>query len=196
MVSTSSPMTAAPAAPPTGPEANFCTIAASSRRSVVSSPSSYLYLDARRLKADAICPDDAGCTVDMTSFETPYWDSASCPTYDEYKYGLLARTGYLKTIPTPLLAPRYVSRDVLYLLSEKDSGNIPGAAFGELDVGCEATAEGPVGSSFRLQRGLVYHRYVNEVLGALHRVAVVPACGHLHTCVLTTQRAQDEMFGP
>jgi hypothetical protein len=167
-------------------------------RYVVSSASSYLYFDNRRLKADAVCPDEAGCLVDATSFDGPYFDAANCPTYDDYKFGVAddvmgvtTITGYLKNIPPATLQSRYVSRKVVYIYSTNDASDV-----GAVDTGCEANAQGPLGTSFRLQRGLTYHRYVTMLLGATHRVAVVPVCGHDHDCVLRTSVAQDEMFGP
>src|SRR6478735_6026195 len=81
MVSTSSPMTAAMAAAPTGPEPNFWTMAASSRRSVVSRPRSSMSMAAiaalawcavipasdghDRLGLDGYAQDACGATHDL-----------------------------------------------------------------------------------------------------------------------------------
>ncbi len=167
-------------------------------RFVVGSPSSYLYFDDRRLVQAAVCPDMAGCTVDATSFASPFYDAAACPAYDQYKYGLEAGspTGYLANLiaggtTVADLTARYVSRKVVYVLSTNDDKDVGG-----VDTSCEANAQGPSAGSFRLQRGLTYHRYVDLLLGATHRVVVVPVCAHDHKCVLSTTATQDEMFGP
>ena len=182
-------------------------------RYVVASPGSYLYFDDRRLKVDAVCPDVAGCTIDATSFESPYYDAVACPGYNDFKYGLTNRIGYLASIADAVLPVRYVSRKVVYMVGEGDSNNTsaptPGNAdFAALDKTCPAVAEGPtgadplVGSSFRLQRGLTYHRYITLLFGAAHRIQIVPLmvggapCGHDQGCFLSSTFAGDEIFGP
>jgi hypothetical protein len=176
-------------------------------RYVVASPSSYLYLDDARIKSDAVCPDAEGCMLDATSFTAPYTDAASCPTFDDFKYGLASRTGYLRSIAAnsadpmkeaaarAMLRTRYVSRAVTYVVSKGDSTNTSFAGYGELDKGCEAMAEGPTGASYRLQRGLTFYTYATQVLGAAHRLSVVPACGHDQSCVFNGI-ATTELFDP
>lgn len=171
-------------------------------RWVVASPSSYLYFGPERLAADASCADAATCALDGTSFVAPYFDAAACPGYDDYKYGMTARTGMLKGIADATLRARYVSRKVTYVVGEGDSDASALAKYGELDKGCEADAEGPASASFRLQRGLTYFHYATDVLGATHRLAVVPLvvngspCGHDQACFFASTVAQTEVFGP
>lgn len=184
-------------------------------RYVVASPSSYLYLDDARLKPDAVCPDAASCALDATSFEKPWSGAAACATYDTYKYGLVARTGLLRSIAPnsanatleesrkKLLRDRYLSRSVVYVVSTGDSNaTLDPSGFAELDKDCEASAQGPVDpldprqTSYRLQRGLTYYYYVTQVHGAAHRLAVVPSCIHSQSCVLSDPIAQAEIFGP
>ena len=61
-------------------------------RTIVSDPSSYLYLDARRPAASCSPLEDSGLSHRCGSFETPSALSAegstSCPTFDDYKYVL------------------------------------------------------------------------------------------------------------
>lgn len=169
-------------------------------RFVVSSPGSYLYFDARRIKQDVACSTLASCLADATSFEVPdYADPkwqlpTGCATYDDYKYGLATGTltGYLGRLDPATLLPRYLSRSVVYVLSEGDNDGAAPAP----DAECEALTQGPFGDSFRLQRGLTYHRYVTTVLGAAHRVVVVPTCPHDHACVFGMPGTKDEVFGP
>ena len=90
----------------------------------------------------------------------------------------------------------------LYVVGEGDSDASALAKYGELDKGCEADAEGPASASFRLQRGLTYFHYATDVLGATHRLAVVPLvvngspCGHDQACFFASTVAQTEVFGP
>ena len=169
-------------------------------RFVVSSPGSYLYFDGQRLKHDVPCSTLAGCLADATAFEVPdYLDPKwalpmGCATYDDYKYGLRPGTvtGSLARLDASTLRTRYVSRKVVYVLSEGDDDATAPAP----DAECEAVAQGPFGDSYRLQRGLTYHRYVTSVLNAAHRVVVVPTCRHDHVCVFGMSGMKAEVFGP
>ncbi len=185
-------------------------------RYVVGSPGSYMYLDGQRVKADALCTAASTCALDATSFEVPAY-APGCDTtdshvatnggsYHDYKYGLGNRTGYLASVSDVDLVTKYVARNIVYVLGEGDSRRIGAVtatypsgtptAYGALDKDCPAMVQGPLESSFRLQRGLVFHRYVTRVFGATHRVTVVPACGHDDRCVLTSSEALTEIFGP
>lgn len=163
-------------------------------RYVVANPSSYMYLDARRLKRDARCDDADHCPLDDGSFEAPYYNRTGCPNYDVFKYGLRGRSGYLAEMTDSELRSRYVARRVVYLLGEADSGPTTEALYGELDRSCAAVAQGPRGASFRLQRGLVYHQYVTRLFRAPHRLRVVPGCGHDEACVFSSDAGVDELF--
>lgn len=185
-------------------------------RYVVGSPGSYMYLDGQRVKADAICTSAASCALDETSFEVPAY-APGCDTtdshlttnggaYDDYKCGLANRSGYLASVPDAALVAQYVARKIVYVLSEGDSRRVgtvtakypagTPTAYTVLDRDCPAIVQAPLEASYRLQRGLVFHRYVTKVFGATHRVAVVPACGHDDACVLTSTEALAEIFGP
>jgi len=175
-------------------------------RYIVGSPSSYLYLDGRRVKSDALCTSASNCALDATSFAVPAF-APGCGTtdpdvvagaagYDDYRYGLSGREGYLASIAGDDLLANYVSRSIVYLLSDGDASAGADTGYDDLDRRCPAIVQAPAGSSFRLQRGLVYHRYATTLLGATHRLVVVPVCGHSQSCVLSTSLAQDELFGP
>lgn len=174
-------------------------------RYVVGSPGSYMYLDGQRVKSDAVCTSATNCALDANSFEVPAY-APGCETsepavepggsaYDEYRYGLVARTGYLAAIPDATLRAKYLGRSVVYVLSAGDSTSGPRTAYSVLDKECAAFVQAPFGSSFRLQRGLVYHRYVTT-LGAAHRLRVVPVCAHEEDCVLADPGMKDELFAP
>jgi hypothetical protein len=185
-------------------------------RYVVGSPGTYMYLDGQRVKPDAICTSAASCVLDATSFELPDYtpdcdttDSHTTTnggTYDDYKYGLGNRRGYLASVTDADLVAKYVARNIVYVLSEGDSSRVGAVtarypagtptAYTALDKSCPAIVQAPLEASFRLQRGLVFHRYVTMVFGATHRVIVVPSCGHDDACVLTSSEALLEVFGP
>ncbi|MEO7330774.1 MAG: alpha/beta fold hydrolase [Minicystis sp.] len=161
---------------------------------LVSSPSSYLYLDDRRLKKDARCTSPTDCALDKASFEAPFHGAKACPGYDDFKYGLAHREGYAARAGEAEIRRRYAARDVVLLLGDRDTGKAPEAAFGELDKSCAANAQGPRDHSFRLERGLVYARYVSALFGARHALAIVPGCGHEDACLFASAEATRQLF--
>ncbi|WP_257170927.1 alpha/beta fold hydrolase, partial [Bradyrhizobium sp. SRS-191] len=120
-------------------------------RYVVANPSSYAYFDAAR----------------------PFPKiAASCPGYNDWKYGMDARPPYLANVTPGALEQRYLERDVIYLLGTLDTNPEHPA----LDKSCMAKAQGP----FRYARG---HAYVDAMArrnrGAPnHRVWDVVGVGH------------------
>jgi pimeloyl-ACP methyl ester carboxylesterase len=74
--------------------------------------------------------------------------AASCPGYNNWKYGMDARPSYLAAPSPAELEQRYVARQVIYLLGQLDTNpNHPA-----LDKSCMAEAEGP----YRYKRGHAY----------------------------------------
>jgi pimeloyl-ACP methyl ester carboxylesterase len=96
-------------------------------RYVVANPSSYAYFSPER-------PDGA--------------IAASCPGYDNWKYGMGRRPPYLADASPAELEQRYVARQVIYLLGTRDTD--PNHSV--LDKSCMAEAQGP----FRYARGHAY----------------------------------------
>jgi hypothetical protein len=128
-------------------------------RYVISSPSSYLYLDNQR-------PREEG-------FAVP--DGNACPTYNDYRYGLDNMIAYGRGKDGEQLFRRYAARDVTYLVGSKD--NNPEHRF--LDRDCGAEAQG----SQRLQRQQNYLRYEQLLAQQWHTPVqrvhfVVPGIGH------------------
>jgi pimeloyl-ACP methyl ester carboxylesterase len=162
---------------------------------LVSSPSSYLYLDDRRLKNDARCTGPADCALGASSFAAPYWNAKSCPSYDDFKYGLGKREGYAAALSEAEIRRRYAARELTLLLGERDTGKGPEAAWGELDKSCAAEAQGPVGRSFRRERGLVYFHYTSALFGARHHLEIAPGCGHDEACMFASAPATRALFG-
>ncbi len=178
-------------------------------RYVVSSPGSYMYLDGRRVHPSATCTGAASCTLDPGSFVVPTYAPDGCVTtdgaldpddpddaYDDYRYGLRNRKGYLAGVADAHIVAKYPARSVVYVLSDGDSRSGAGTAYSVLDRGCPAMVQAPVDASFRLQRGLVFHRYMTLLFGASHRMVVVPVCAHDEACVLSAPATQEEIFGP
>jgi pimeloyl-ACP methyl ester carboxylesterase len=96
-------------------------------RYVVANPSSYAYFDDKR-------PEPA--------------IAASCPGYNNWKYGMDDRPPYLATPSIAELEKTYVSRRVIYLLGTQDTNPQHPA----LDRSCMGEAEGP----YRYIRGHTY----------------------------------------
>jgi pimeloyl-ACP methyl ester carboxylesterase len=96
-------------------------------RYVVANPSSYAYFSAERPEPSI---------------------AASCPGYDNWKYGMAARPPYLAGPAVASLEQAYVARQVIYLLGTRDTNpNHPA-----LDKTCMAEAQGP----YRFARGHAY----------------------------------------
>ena len=136
-------------------------------RYVVANPSSYAYFSAERPEPSI---------------------AASCPGYNNWKYGMEARPPYLSA-PTPAaLEQRYVARQVIYLLGTRDTNpNHPA-----LDKSCMAEAEGP----YRYVRG---HAYASAMQARdagtpNHRLWDVPGVGHDGDKMLTSPCGLQALF--
>jgi pimeloyl-ACP methyl ester carboxylesterase len=128
-------------------------------RYVVANPSSYAYFSAER-PAPQI--------------------AASCPGYNNWKYGMEARPPYLASASPAELEQRYVARQVIYLLGTRDTNpNHPA-----LDKSCMAEAQGP----YRYARGHAYAAAMAARDGGTpnHRLWDVPDVGHDGDGMLTS----------
>lgn len=139
---------------------------------VVSNPSSYLYLDARRYAAEGKLGEFAG--------------AAKCQGFNSYLYGLEQRYGYAADLSDEQLKSNLARRDVVYLLGELDTEPLAG-----FDSSCSAMAQG----KSRLQRGQQYWQYIRSEYKAGHELVKVPLCGHNARCVFTSDPAQKVVFG-
>jgi pimeloyl-ACP methyl ester carboxylesterase len=149
-------------------------------RYVVANPSSYLYLDGRRLSSGA-CSEKGGCTGEFRE----YADRANCTTYDNWHYGMQRRAGYAASVSDEDLRSRLVARDVTYLLGGLDT--LPLFGF---DESCPAMAQG----SSRLARGMAYWNFLRNEYKAKHRLVIVPNCGHNGRCMYTADQALPLLF--
>jgi len=128
-------------------------------RYVVANPSSYAYFS----------PDRPQPAI-----------AASCPGYDNWKYGMQALPPYLADRSPADLEKAYVARRVIYLLGAADTNpNHPA-----LDKSCKGEAEGP----YRYARGHAYADYMKarDQGTPNHSVWDVPGVGHNGDKMLTS----------
>jgi pimeloyl-ACP methyl ester carboxylesterase len=136
-------------------------------RYVVANPSSYAYFDDQR-------PDPS--------------IAASCPGYNNWKYGMDARPAYLAEPTITALEQTYVSRRVIYLLGTRDTNpNHPA-----LDKTCMAEAEGP----YRYARGHAYAAVMQarDAGTPHHSLWDVPGVGHDGDGMLTSPCGLKALF--
>jgi pimeloyl-ACP methyl ester carboxylesterase len=135
-------------------------------RYVIANPSSYAYFSAERPEPQI---------------------AASCPGYNNWKYGMEARPPYVAGSAAEL-EQRYVARQVTYLLGTKDTNpNHPA-----LDKSCMAEAEGP----YRYVRGHTYAAVMAKRDGGTpnHKVWDVEGVGHDGDKMLTSSCGLAALF--
>ncbi|HEX7929190.1 MAG TPA: alpha/beta hydrolase [bacterium] len=119
-------------------------------RYVVANPSSYAYFSADR----PVAPD-----------------AASCPQYNNWKYGMLHLNAYAQKADPAAMEATYVSRDVVYLLGLADTD----PKHRDIDRGCSAETQGLT----RLARGEAYTKYMaTRHPGLTHPVWFIPKVAH------------------
>ena len=128
-------------------------------RYVIANPSSYAYFSAERPEPSI---------------------AASCPRYNDWKYGMEQRPAYLAAISPDDLEQRYASRRVTYLLGTRDTNPDHPA----LDKSCMAEAQGAT----RYARGHAYAAVMAARNSGApnHRVVDVPDVGHDGDRMLTS----------
>ena len=136
-------------------------------RYVVSNPSSYAWFSAERPQPSI---------------------AASCPGFDNWKYGMDERPPYLAEATPAALEQRYVEREVIYLLGTLDTDPEHPA----LDKSCMARAQGP----FRYARG---HAYADAMAKRdhgtpNHKVWDVAGVGHDGDKMLTSKCGLAALF--
>lgn len=135
-------------------------------RYVVANPSSYAYFSRQR---------------------PVQFDTASCPGFNDWKYGLQHLPAYAKGQSVEQLEQAYVSRDITYLLGQQDTDpNHPA-----LDKSCEAETQG----AYRLMRGHNYFDYLKHRHPQLSQTLVeVPGVGHNGDEMFTSPEGQKVLF--
>jgi pimeloyl-ACP methyl ester carboxylesterase len=159
---------------------------------VVMNPSSYTYPDKLRPTTAAMQARYPALALGYQPVPRPaqapfvqFAGAKQCTGYDNWPYGVERRSGYAASIAETDLRRQLVARPVTYLLGELDILPLYG-----FDGSCSAMAQGPT----RLARGIAYAKYVDEVLGAHHRVVIVPACGHNARCMLGADASLPVLF--
>ncbi|MCP2074607.1 UNVERIFIED_ORG: pimeloyl-ACP methyl ester carboxylesterase [Pseudomonas lini] len=136
-------------------------------RFVIANPSSYAYFDAQRPMAFA---------------------PASCPGFNNWKYGLQNLPAYAAGQTPAQLEDAYIKRDIVYLLGQQDIDPEHPA----LDKGCEAQTQGP----YRLLRGQFFFDYLTRrhPEGLNQRLIEVPGVGHNGDGMLTSPEGLKVLF--
>lgn len=137
---------------------------------VVANPGTYAYLSKKR-------PVKSQAGV----FAIP--SSARC-SYNRYKYGMDKRNLYMSLASVEAMAARFIQRDVVYFLGEKDIGDV--------EQTCQAALQGP----HRFARGKNYKDHIDEEYPAnLHRLISVPNVGHTQYGMYTSDLGIKLLFG-
>jgi pimeloyl-ACP methyl ester carboxylesterase len=145
-------------------------------RYVISSPSSYLYMDANRPNGDG--------------FATA--SNVLCPGYDNYRYGVEKMIDYGRGLNGEQLFRRYAARNVTYLVGAED--NNPNHPL--LDKACGARLEGTDRAN-RHENYLRYEQFLSNKWGVpvKREHAQVPGAGHEADEVFGARIAAEKVFG-
>lgn len=152
-------------------------------RYVAANPSSYLYLNDLRMQLGATCDARGKCTGKFVR----YWDAANCTTYNRYRYGLDARTGYAAATTNAEILEQYPRRKVTYIVGQEDTHTDDPS----LDRSCRAIAEG----ANRRERGFIFYSYMKSQFNAGHTLIVAPGCAHSAVCVFAGPAGVKAVFG-
>jgi len=146
-------------------------------RYVVSSPSSYVYIEDSRLQDGSFKPVR----------------TVMCPSFSRYRYGLDRAPFYLtrQRLSPEQLFRRYAARDLTFMVGERD--NDPRNRV--LDKACGADMQG----AQRLERQLTYLRYEAFLSGKWgipihHPQITVPGVGHNAARLFTSEIVADTLF--
>lgn len=144
-------------------------------RYVIANSPSYLYFTHERPSGHTFAP----------------YDSTSCPTYNDYRYGMDKIIPYAGKHSGLQLFVRFANRDVTYLLGTEDKD--PNHRL--LDKTCGAEAQG----TNRLKRGLAYIRYerhlADKQINLKRKAFEVIGVGHNYEEIFASKCAIAELFG-
>lgn len=119
----------------------------------------------------------------------------ACTSYNDYKYGLVARTSipYMAAPSATQLTNQYLARSVTYLQGDSDTCNSDLAACNDhsLDKTCEAMLQG----TYRFQRGQRFFAHLNEFFpGHAHVFQSVVGVAHDGRAMLNSPEARAVLF--
>lgn len=153
-------------------------------RSIISNPSSFLYLDEQR-------PDLAaeGGFIDYSG-GVPSVADQSCPTFNNYLHGMDRLVPYMARRPRAEMLEGFRRRDVWILNGMED--NDPSRL--DLDTSCPAALQG----AHRLERGQRYYDYLGHFFGPevyeTKFIELVPGVGHDGRGMYTSDQGKAVIF--
>lgn len=150
-------------------------------RYFVANPSSYMYLNEKRISRQGTCDTEGNCKGRFG----PYWDRGNCTTYNRYKHGLDELTGYAAGVGAKQIVAQYPTRNVTYLVGALDVNQDS-----DLESTCNAQAQG----FHRKERGLIFWNYMRREFQAEHKISVVNGCGHSATCMYASPAVLPLLF--
>ena len=147
-----------------------------STKFIVANPSSYVYLNNKRVVSG---------TTDK--FAVPV---TSCTAYNEWRHGLDNLFTYPAAIGKEAIMTNFKSRNVAYLAGQLD--NDPNAP--NLGTTCEDRLQG----AHRLERSIIYFNHLKDVYGQdilkTQSHDVIPNTGHNHFPIFTSEKALFHLF--
>jgi hypothetical protein len=148
-------------------------------RYIVSSPSSYMYLNDLRLVTGTSATWRSALTWPLGSWPSAcHADFGQVATANDYRYGLDHRSGYPARTTATAAINRYLSRSLYYVVGGDDVGN------DELDVSCHAMFEG----SNRVERAQTFKAFMDRFFVQHQTLTVVPGIAHEpHKMFLSTE---------
>ena len=144
-----------------------------SLRYVIANPATYMYLDAKRPTVNGF--------QELSSEAI-----ATCPRFNNYKYGLNNPYSYLSSLSAEEIKTQYFNREVIYLLGTEDT-----AITALSTSGCEAELQG----LNRYERGLNYWNYINTFpTSNNHLLFKVEGVGHTRTGIYSSANGIKALF--
>jgi hypothetical protein len=149
-------------------------------RYIVANPSSYLYFDDRRPVAERVGEVAVPSAAVL----------AACPRYNAYPYGLDNLNQHLRVVGKDALEARYASRNVVFLLGERDDD--PQSP--SLSTTCAANLQG----AHRLERGNLFYAYLGQrfepALYTRQPKAIIPDAGHSANAIFNSATGRAYLF--
>lgn len=116
------------------------------------------------------------------TFQVP--DTVACPTFDNWRYGLVNPNVYVGAVPADTARARLARRDVRLLLGDADTTRV--------DNTCGADLQGTT----RLERGQFFQRFIDEFFASNgHVELVIPGVGHVQFDMFTSSTGRSALFG-
>jgi hypothetical protein len=112
---------------------------------------------------------------------------SSCPGFDNYKYGMAKRSGYVAALSAAQAEMTYTSRRVTLLTGALDTTDN-----GDEDTSCQARLEGPN----RASRSANYLAYTHRIApNAPHDRVIIPGVGHDGDAMFASPLSWPSLFG-